>query len=58
MEDAQPGSSQRWVVGEQETEAQGETWEAQVGDKEKPFPYEGSPAVELGPEEVGLSPAL
>lgn len=45
-------------MGEQETEAQGETWEAQVGDKEKPFPYEGSPAVELGPEEVGLSPAL
>lgn len=58
MEEMQPGSSQWCVVGGQEAAAQAETWEAQAGDKENPFPHEDRPAVGLGPREVGLSPSL
>lgn len=38
IEKTQPGSSQRCVVARRKAVAQVEIWEAQAGDKKKPFP--------------------
>lgn len=51
MEEMQSGFSQRCVTGGKEAAAQADTRKAQVGGKEKA--QEDSPAVELGPGEVG-----
>lgn len=52
MEETKSGSSQQCVAGEQGAAAQADTWEAQAGDQENPFPYDASSAVEPGLREV------
>lgn len=55
VEEMQLGSSH---VQEGKARSTAETWDAQAGDKEKPFPQEDNPAAEAGPGKGGLSLTL